>query len=206
MLNLKSWLSVLYSIVILLLVGFLFFSKKDTIIIFDIIQTKYSVEDNMWLKWETNNFNIVDTKQFIWKAVILQDNNFISSAHLFKNSINFYKAKIWNYYYDIKINKIHKKNDIVYWELIKFSSEWKIIIWNSNLNTNNIYVIKNWVKIYWKILDKNIWIKEVWLNNLIKTNIKLKKWDSWTPLFNEKNQIIWIYQVIDNSYSYASIL
>jgi hypothetical protein len=94
----------------------------------------------------------------------------------------------------------------VYWKVINFSSNWNLEIWKNLLKDQRIFVIKNQKKNYWKILNDNIDLKNIWLYNVVQTNIKLKKGDSGSPLFNQKWKLIWIFQVIDDNYSYASIL
>lgn len=190
--------------------------------IFDIIQKSSINLDNSnnnidWTKSEKYK-NIINT-QVIWKWFFINKYwEFLTNSHLFNNVSSKYYIKINNQKYNFYIVKKYENKDLILWKIINYENNnylkiqdinkitlinWK---WKYNLNIwNKVFTYRNNTKIEWKITWINKNIKEYNLYNLIETNLELTFWDSWSPLFNQYGEIIWINTAINwithNSYS-----
>jgi S1-C subfamily serine protease len=125
----------------------------------------------------------------------------LTSTHILNNSLIKYYIRINSKDYEFDIIENYKDKDITIWKVKNYSNINFIRLKSSKkinlLPRDKVFTIKNNKKIYWKILAINEKISELKLNNLIKTNIKLEPWDSWSPLFNIIWEIIGINSAID---------
>jgi S1-C subfamily serine protease len=123
----------------------------------------------------------------------------LTNKHIFNNNFKQYYIKINNINYRFSIIEKYNNKDLILWKIKDYKN-------NDFLKTNNfkkiklgttVFTIINKEKKYWKIIFLNKELISLKLNNLIETNIKLKPWDSWTPLFNKDWIVIGINTAID---------
>jgi len=200
----KSIILILFISISIYLIWFFLYKNNNQIekSIFNIYSiNKINIGENFWLKGKDFNYNNINYENKIWKWIFIKNNIFLTAKHLFDNTDNKFFIKINNKRYNFKIIKQFKNKDLLIWKINNFNSLNYIknpII--SNLKQNQeIFTYKNWKKIFWKILNTDTTIKELNLSKLIKTDIQLSPWDSWSPLFNSKNELIWIYIIIEKN-------
>jgi len=164
------------------------------------------INEQYWLKNEKIK-NIWNTKQK-WKWFFINNNWYIiTNKHIINSYTWTYEVNYKSKLYNAKVIKIYKNKDL---------SIIKINIQNQNfLNIETKPNLYTWEKIFafinnnfldWIILDKNIKLNNN-TTDIISTNLKLKPWDSWTPLFNSSNNVIWINTAIwNNNLSYATLI
>jgi len=171
--------------------------KNSTFLNESFISTKNSQNNQFIL--EKHDIN----RKNIWKWFFIDNNwTFITNKHIFKNKNSKYSIKIKDKLndYNFKIIKKFENFDIIIWK-INFYKNRNFFNINKNYDlqiNDHVYIIKNNNKLIWKIVWLNENIKEFNLTNLIKTNIILYPWDSWSPLFNKYWNVIWVNSAINN--------
>jgi len=176
---------------------------NNNIAVFNIIsETNINIDKNIDLEWKTENYKNIINKDIIWKWFFINSSwEFLTAKHIFSNKNSKFYIEINNHKYNFKIIKKDEKKDIILWQIKNYKNKSFLKI-NRAKNDYLIYealkifTYKDNKKINWKItwISKNI--EKLNLKNLIKTNIKLYSWDSWSPLLNEKNIVIWIFVAI----------
>jgi S1-C subfamily serine protease len=115
----------------------------------------------------------------------------LTNKHLFSKYSKKYYIKINNTFYDFDIIKKYEKKDLVLWKINNYKNiNFLEVNKSKNLKSDTVvFIINNKQRNYWKIILLNKELINLKLNNLIETNIKLKPWNSWSPLF-DKNWIV----------------
>ncbi len=154
---------------------------------------KNIIINNNWIKIQKNFLS--NTSKWYW-FFINNSWTIFTNYHIIKNSKNIiinYKNKD----YKAKITDFSDKKDLAKLQInINNKNFLKL---NNDITKNIITIIDNKI-INWKIIKKES-------NNIYKTNFKLKKWYSWTPVFNKNLDLIWINSMIDNkNFSYFIFL
>ena len=154
---------------------------------------KNIIINNNWIKIQKNFLS--NTSKWYW-FFINNSWTIFTNYHIIKNSKNIiinYKNKD----YKTKILDFSDKKDLAKLQInINNKNFLKL---NNDITKNIITIIDNKI-INWKIIKKES-------NNIYKTNFKLKKWYSWTPVFNKNLDLIWINSMIDNkNFSYFIFL
>jgi len=168
--------------------------------IFNIIEEKNIDLDNSWSK--NLDYKITKTNKIIWKWFFINKSwEFLTSKHILNNNKSKYFIEIEKTKYEFNIINTYENKDIVLWEIKKYKNN-NFITYQSNRkrkieDSKVIYVLKDNTKKYWKILKLNQKIDELELYDLIKTDLILEPWDSWSPLFNNLGEIIWINVAIN---------
>lgn len=164
-----------------------------------IVQEKINLDKTDDKLKNYNYKNIENTKQ-VWYGFFINNSwVFLTSSHLFNNNTKKYYIKIDKINYNFNIIKQYSNKDVILWKIENYKN-------NSFLKTNKfkkikldtiVFTIINKEKKYWKIISLNKKLIDLKLSNLIETNIKLKPWDSWSPLFNKDWIVIGINTAID---------
>jgi len=200
----KNILRIFWAIFIItafLTLWFFLDTKKNNVKnnIFDIyFAENIDLWENFWLEWK--NTSKLNYKQKIWKWVFIWEKEFLTAKHLFRDKNKKYFAKVNNKFYNLKLVKKFKNKDLIIWEIINYKNNFNITKTSKIYKNEKVYLYKDNKKIYWRIMEIN--------KNLVKTNIKLSIWDSWTPLFDKDNNLIWIFVLIEtqSNFAYAEIL
>jgi len=201
-----TWFIAIF-IIFITINSFLFWNKNTTIIknnaVFDIIsETNISIENSIDLEWKVEDYKNIENINIIWKWFFINNSwEFLTAKHLFINKNSKFYIKIDNRKYRFNIIKKYKNKDIVLWKIESYENKYFL-----NINrTKHDYLIYEDLKIFtynnkkiinWIITWLSEKIEKLGLNNLIKTNIKLSPWDSWSPLLNERNIVIWVFIAI----------
>lgn len=151
-----------------------------------------SSENPWWIFDENNN---IEENKFSW--VLINKNTIITVAHWVNTENSIYKIydNFWNSY-SWKLLKKDSENDYAFLETnIDFKKFRETKIWKD---------LKIWEEIYALIYDektekiiKKIWdIKDInW--NKIWVNIIFNPWDSGSPIYNNRDELIWIIEEVD---------
>ncbi len=172
-----------------------------------ILTNKHILEDekNLEYVWINSDKKIYDLK-ILYKSenedlavlkIIIQEkpplNPLLSKegkeVENFRGGLNFKKVDF------IKKSEKIENNDLIF----SLNSDKKIFIWKI-LNKNSKIKFE-------KISKKNInFLLQKEIKNLIETNLETNFWDSGSPLFNNKNEVIWINTIRQNNKNYSIIL
>jgi len=199
------WFLIIF-ILFLSINSFLFWKKITNInqnkAIFNIIsEININLENSLDIKLKSETYKNIENTKIIWKWFFINKNwEFYTANHLFENKNSKYYIEINNKKYKFKIYKVALEpwKDIVFWKIMNFKNKYYL---NTKFkkhdymiyNNLEVFIIKNNKKTLWNIISLNNNIEELKLNNLIKTNIKLSPWDSWSPIFNKNTwTVIWI--------------
>ncbi len=206
----KPFLKILPFLLIffLLLYFCIWFSKPYEINIkssvFQILLKKNINLDSKELK--THSYKNIESFLPVWKWFLIDEKGlFLTSKHILNQDIWLYFIKIWDRNYSFDLLNIHDDRDILVWRIKNFwSKDYIIPNFPKDLEVwERVFYIKDWERVYWEItgLDENI--DDLKLKGLIKTNLKLGLWDSWTPLIRQDWSLIGINSAIDE-YSWFS--
>ena len=178
------------------------YSPSEQAILNIYLESKINLEDSEFNDIKSEDYKSIINKKVIWKWFFINNSwEFLTSKHLFNNNSWYYYINIDNINYNFNILEksnnskliIDSSKDIVLWKISNYKNNNFIQLNNDNLVIwSTVFIIKNNIKIYWKIISTNNNIDELNLTNLIKTNIKLESWDSWSPIFNKNWEVIWI--------------
>ena len=199
-------LSIIYLVLfILIFISFFFLRNgEEKIIIFDVVQKENIIGNNLWLNSNLEWTTKIQTNNKVWKAFLLNKNTLVSARHIFTNNFNNYYLKNKNKEHELNYQKIIYDKENIIFKLKRYFNTKELIISQKFQKQDKVYTIINNKKFFWKIIDIDVNIKELNFKDLIKTNIKLQKGDSGSPLFLENGYLIWVFQIIDKqNYSYA---
>jgi S1-C subfamily serine protease len=157
----------------------------------------------------TNNWIILTNKhiledkeniEYIWITSDKKEYK-LKILYKFKNKdLAILKILDWNKKIFKKVDFIKnyektKNNDFIF----SLNSDKKIFFWKILNKSSKINFLK--------INENNInFLKEKKIKNLIESNLKTNFWDSGSPLFNNKNEVIWINTLRQNNKNYSIIL
>jgi len=217
----KYFLLFLLSFIIFFILNKLFFFDKK--IKNNFSKNNYNIEifskKDIWIYKNYGFFNKkVDNLDYLNKKnnwiIFSSDWKIITNRHFLEKN-NKYFWIINNKKYDLKVLKIFKNRDLAILKIMDFNKKIEKINFLKNKNNlkiwEKIYFKKNDKKFFSKILEKNLKqtyyekFQKKFLLDLIKTNFKIKKWDSWRGVFNEKWKLIWIISFKKNNFSYITI-
>ncbi len=173
-------------------------NQKNTKAIFDIVSNESIDLDNTKLK--NYNYKKIENTLYLWKWFFINDSwFFITSKHILKDKNKMYFIKIDGKKYNFEVKKNYHNKDLIVWVIKNYKSNFFLKqSKNSNLSLwDNVFTLKDNKILYWRVLYKNKKIESLELDKLIEIDIKLKKWDSWSPLFNLNWELIWIASAIN---------
>lgn len=160
-----------------------------------IIKSSEIIKNNENPRWIFTNETNIKKNQFNW--VFINKNTIITVAHWVNTENSDYEIydNFWNSY-SWKLLKKDSENDYAFLETnIDFKHFVETKIWKD---------LKTWDEIYAIIYDEktDIFSKKIWnikdINwNKIWVNIVFNPWDSGSPIYNKKNELVWIIEEVD---------
>lgn len=216
--NIYIKLSILI-ILLIIIFSLLFFLQRNYFTNNNLEKSIFGIYSENKIKLDQFDFKNSKTQDYkeiinvskIWNWFFINNKwNFLTNSHLFDNTWSKYYIIIDNNKYTFEIINEYKEKDLILGKIKNYKNKnyLRIISNYKQENFEEIYTYKNENRIKWDIIWINKNIEELKLNNLIETNLKLKSWDSWSPLLNKKNKVLWIFTFINknNNNSYAQII
>jgi S1-C subfamily serine protease len=156
-------------------------------------------QDDNWLNLKVISEKIKQDK-IQWQWFFIDNNGTILTNQHIVNDRNWEYKIITNNkkIYKAQVIYIDSKKDLSILKINSTDYKWlqlnnsNIFLWETVYKLNNNSILK------WIILNNNVSLDKT-TNDILETNIKLEKWDSWSPLFLNNFYVIWINTAKSNN-------